>query len=142
MPQPDAYLIVMPTHGGQAQIDGKGYIVGAPELVAEVSATTASIDLHPKLEAYRRNGAREYVVWRVFDLEIDWFVLRNGQYERLALAPEGYFKSEILPGMWLDPAALIRGEMAAVAGVAQRGLASAEHADFVSRLQVAAHPLS
>ena len=29
MPQPDAYLIIMPTHGGQVRIDEKGYIVGA-----------------------------------------------------------------------------------------------------------------
>jgi hypothetical protein len=137
-PQPDAYLIVMPSHGGQAQIDEEGYIVGAPELVAEVSATTASIDLHPKLEAYRRNGAREYVVWRVFDREIDWFVLRNGQYDRLALSPDGYFKSEILPGLWLDPDALIRGDMAAVARVAQLGLAAPEHTEFMAKLSQAA----
>jgi len=32
--------------------------------------------------------------------------------------------------------------MATVAGVAQRGLASAEHADFANRLQAAARPPS
>src|SRR5437867_12632643 len=29
-PQPDACLIVLPNHGGQAQIDEDGYIAGAP----------------------------------------------------------------------------------------------------------------
>ncbi len=133
VPQPDAYLIVLPSHGGQAQMEGD-YIRGAPELVAEVSATTVSIDLHAKRNAYRRNGVREYVVWRVFDEEIDWFVLRAGKYARLALAPEGCYKSEILPGLWLDAAALIRGDMSTAARVAQQGLASTEHPEFVARL--------
>ncbi len=86
-PQPDAYLIVLPSHGGQARIDSEGYIVGAPELVAEVSATTVSMDLHAKLNAYRRNGVREYVVWRVLEQAIDWFVLRGGQFD--PLDPDG-----------------------------------------------------
>ncbi len=136
-PQPDICLIIDPSHGGQVQIVNR-YIVGGPELVAEVAATSVNYDLSDKLEVYRRNNVREYVVWRVFDREIDWFVLRNGQYERLALSPEGFFKSEVLPGLWLDPAALIRRDMARVAQVAQQGIASPEHAAFVVRLQQAA----
>jgi Uma2 family endonuclease len=138
-PQPDICLIIDPSHGGQVQIVNR-YIVGGPELVAEVAATSVNYDLTDKLEVYRRNNVREYVVWRVFDREIDWFVLRNGQYERLPLSPEGCFKSEVLPGLWLDPAALIRGDMARVAQVAQQGIASPEHAAFVARLQQAASP--
>ena len=137
-PQPDAFLIVLPSHGGQARIDADDYIVGAPELVAEVSATTVSIDLHAKLDAYRRNGVREYVVWRVFDRTIDWFVLREGRYDPLAPAADRSYHSEACPGLWLDPAALIGGDMAAVARTTQQGLASAEHADFVERLRQAA----
>jgi Putative restriction endonuclease len=139
-PQPDAFLIVDPSCGGQVQIVN-GYIVGGPELVAEVAATSVNYDLTDKLEVYLRNNVREYVVWRVFDEDIDWFVLRRGQYERLALSPEGIFKSEVLPGLWLDPAALIRGEMARVAQVAQQGIASPAHAEFVGRLQQAANNL-
>jgi hypothetical protein len=30
-------------------------------------------------------GVRECIVWRVLDQEIDWFVLRAGQYERVSL---------------------------------------------------------
>ena len=141
-PQPDAFLIVLPSHGGQARIDADDYIVGAPELVAEVSATTASIDFHSKLNAYRRNGVREYIVWRVFDRTIDWFILREGRYDPLAPAGDLLYRSEACPGLWLDPAALIRGDMPAVARAAQLGLASAEHAAFVERLQAAARPPS
>jgi len=33
-----------------------------------------------KLPLYRRNGVSEYIVWRVLDRAIDWFVLRDGEY--------------------------------------------------------------
>jgi Uma2 family endonuclease len=133
-PQPDAFLIVEPRRGGRVQIID-GYIVGGPELIVEVAATSANYDLTEKLPLYFQNNVGEYVGWRVFDQEIDWFVWRHGQYERLAPSPEGWFKSEVLPGLWLDSAALLRGDMARLAQVAQLGVASPEHAAFVARLQ-------
>jgi len=134
-PQPDALLFIDSTCGGQARIDADGYIEDAPELVAEVAASSASYDLHAKLRVYRRNGVCEYIVWRVLDKEIDWFTLRSGQYERLPLDAEGLYRSEVFPGLWLDPAALLRGDLAAVLAVVQRGLASPEHAAFAARLR-------
>jgi Uma2 family endonuclease len=134
MPQPDVSLVILPTHGGQARISEDDYIEGAPELVAEVASSSASYDLHVKLHVYRRNAVREYVVWRVRDREIDWFVLREGVYERLPLGPDGLYRSEIFPGLWLDPAALIGGNSMLVAEVTRRGLESPEHAVFVARL--------
>jgi Uma2 family endonuclease len=133
-PQPDAFLRILPEFGGQSRTED-GYVVGAPELLAEVSASSASYDLHDKLNAYRRNGVREYVVWRVWDREIDWFVLRGGRFERLPLTPDGLYKSEVFPGLWLDPAALTEGELARVLEVLQQGLAAPEHAAFVERLR-------
>ena len=59
MPQPDGYLLILPSHGGQARIDEDGYVEGAPELVAEVSASRASFDLNDKLNTYRRGRVRE-----------------------------------------------------------------------------------
>jgi Uma2 family endonuclease len=52
MPQPDAYLIVRPRYGGQARISEDDSIEGAPELVAEVAASSASIDPGDKQDAY------------------------------------------------------------------------------------------
>ncbi len=135
MPQPDVCLVILPTHGGQAKFSKEGYIEGAPELVAEVASSSVSYDLHVKLNVYRRNGVREYVVWRVLDRTIDWFVLRAGVYEHLPLGPDGLYRSEVFPGLWLDPAALIGGDSMRVAEVARRGLESPEHAAFVARLQ-------
>jgi len=134
-PQPDCLLFIQPEHAGQVKIDEEGYIIGAPDLVAEVAASSVSYDLHDKLRAYQRNGVREYVVWRVLDRQIDWFVLREGRYEPLAPAPDGTLRSTVFPGLWLDTAALLRGDLNAVLAVVQQGLSSPEHIDFAAHLQ-------
>jgi hypothetical protein len=79
-------------------------------------------------------GVREYVAWRVLNREIDWFVLRAGQYERLPLDANGLLRSEVFAGLWLDPTALLQGHLARVLAVVQHGLASPKHATFVARL--------
>ncbi len=133
-PQPDAFLFLRPEYGGQVKIDEEGYLVGGPELIGEIAASSVSYDLHVKLNVYRRNGVKEYVVWRVEDNAIDWFVLRKGGYEPQALT-DGIYRSEVFPGLWLDPNALIAGELVRWEKVMQAGLASQEHQDFVARLQ-------
>lgn len=137
-PQPDSLFLIEPRCGGQAKIDTEGYIEGGPELAGETTASTASYDLHVKFHVYRRNGVREYIVWRVEDREIDWFVLREGNYERLPTSPDGILRSETFPGLWLDAAAMIRGDLARVNQVLQQGVATAEHAAFVARLSASA----
>jgi hypothetical protein len=137
-PQPDDLLYIDPARGGQAQISPDDYIEGAPEQVAEVAASSASIDLNLKFQVYRRNGVREYIVWRVLERAIDWFVLRGKEYERLVPDAAGILKSEIFPGLWLDPEAMVRGDIARVLQVLQQGIASPEHAAFVARLAAAA----
>jgi Uma2 family endonuclease len=133
-PQPDALVCINPGRGGQIPVSDDGIIEGAPELVAEVASSSVSYDLHAKLHVYRRNGVREYLVWRVLDQEIDWFALRDGQYERLPVDAEGWLRSEVFPGLWLDPAALIRGDLATVLAIVQQGQTSPEHRAFVTRL--------
>jgi Uma2 family endonuclease len=133
-PQPDALLFIDPACGGQVLISADGIIEGAPELVAEVASSSVSYDLHAKLHVYRRNGVREYIVWRVLEREIDWFVLRAGQYERMSMDAQGLVRSEVFPGLWLDPAALVRGDLATVLAIIQQGLVSPEHVAFVTRL--------
>lgn len=135
MPQPDAFLRILPEFGGQSTntADGK-YIEGAPEFVAEIAATSANYDLYDKFHSYERNGVREYFVWRVWDREIDWFILRNGRFERHVAGTDGVLRSEVLPGLWLDHAALIAGNMLRVSEVALAGTQSPEHAAFVATL--------
>lgn len=134
-PQPDATLIVRPEHGGRVTFDAEGYLSGSPDFIFEVSASTVSIDLGKKLNVYRRNQVAEYVVWRVYDAAVDWFVFRAGQFERLeADAADGLLKSETFPGLWLDAAALVQRDLATVLAALARGLASPEHAAFVQLL--------
>ncbi len=134
-PQADAALIIDPASGGQVQLSDDDFIVGAPELVAEISSSTASIDLNRKLRVYRRNQVREYLVWRVLDLTVDWFVWRGGEYQLMSPDAEGIVRSEAFPGLWLDSKALVNGEMPRVLEVLQRGIASDEHKQFVERLR-------
>ena len=135
-PQPDSLLFIDPARGGQARLSADDYLEGSPELLAEISASTVRLDLGAKLTAYQRNGVQEYIVWRVLDREIDWFVLHDGRFERHAPDAQGILRSTVFPGLWLDPAALIRGDLATVLAVLNQGLASPEHAAFVTRLNL------
>src|ERR1700728_322838 len=130
VPQPDSLLFIQQEYGGKVKINEDDYIENAPDLVGEIAASSASYDLHDKLNVYRRNGVREYVVHRVLDGQVDWFVLREGRFEALAASPDGLLRSTIFPGLWLDPAALIRGDAAMVMEVVQRGLSSPEHREI------------
>ncbi len=137
-PQPDGLMIREPSYGGRVTIGPRGYIESAPELVGEIAASSASFDLHTKLRVYRRNQVQEYIVWRVQDASVDWFILRQGDYVKLTLSPEGVYQSEVFPGLWLDPAALVRGDLPTVLRVSQQGIASPEHVAFLTQLQQAA----
>jgi Uma2 family endonuclease len=133
-PQPDLLLAIQSASGGQSHVDEEGYIAGPPELVAEVATSRVSYDMHAKLRVYRSQGVREYLVWRVRDRAIDWFRLHEGEYVAIAADDAGLLKSTIFPGLWLDGAALLRGEAARVFAGLERGIASPEHATFVAAL--------
>jgi Uma2 family endonuclease len=133
-PQPDALLMISPECGGQARVSDDDYVEGAPELVAEVASSSASFDSHTKLPVYLRNGVREFLLWRTLDRDFDWFLLREAEYHRIQPGDDGLVRSQVFPGLWLDVAALVRGDMATVLSAVERGLASNEHAEFVKRL--------
>ena len=103
----------------------------APELIVEVAATSAQYDLHEKRNVYRRNGVLEYIVWRTFDKAMDYFALENSEYVRRSPDADGIYRSRVFPGLWLDAAALLNRDMAAVLKVAQQGIESPEHAAFI-----------
>jgi Uma2 family endonuclease len=134
-PQPDSFLRIDPARGGQSRTSEDDYIEGAPELMVEIAATSASYDLHSKMNAYRRNAVREYVVVLTDEERILWFVLREGQFVPLAADSAGTFQSEVFAGLWLDGPALLAGDLAHVLATLQRGIATPEHAAFVQRLQ-------
>ena len=133
-PQPDAMLLLPSWAGGATRIDPDDYVSGSPELVCEICASTVNIDLHAKLNAYRRNGVKEYLVWRVEDGIINWFELVDGKYELIPADEQGLIRSKVFPGLWLDAPALLAGDLAKVFAAVDAGTSTAEHKAFVARL--------
>ncbi len=117
-PQPDALLRYR--EGGTSTLDDEEYLVGVPELAIEVASSSTSIDTHAKKNAYRRNGIPEYMVWRVRDDAVDWFVLQQGEYVPIEPDTMGVIESRIFPGLRLNVPALIAMDLSAVLAT-QRG---------------------
>ena len=133
-PQPDLLLTLPTSLGGRAEEDADGYLVGPPTLAIEVAASSAAIDLHRKLDAYRRNGVAEYLVWRTDDAAVDFFLLRGDRYDRQSLDAGGLLKSEAFPGLWLDADALVARDLPRLLAAVDAGCATAGHAAFARRL--------
>lgn len=134
-PQPDADLRIDEAYGGQAVVSPDDYLEGAPELVIEIAASSATYDLREKLTVYHRNGVREYIVWTTFDEQVYWFSLEAGADVRLKPDEGGTLRSQVFPGLWLNAPALVKNNLAAVLRCLQEGLASAEHREFVAELE-------
>lgn len=110
--QPDSILRY---EDGSSKRTEDGYLVGPPELVVEIAASTASIDLGPKLTAYRRNGVQEYIAWQVHESRLDWFWLNSdGNYETLRPDGRGVIESRVFPGLRLAVDKLLAGDFAGV----------------------------
>ncbi len=131
-PQPDALLRI--ESGGRSIVSDDDYLEGAPELIVEIAASSAAYDLYDKKQVYRRNGVQEYVVWQVFDRQLDWFSLQAGEYVPLQPDNNGVVRSLVFPGLWLAVPLLLAGEMVNAIAVLQSGLNSSEHAQFIELL--------
>ncbi len=134
IPQPDGILRIVASWG-RSRISKDDYIEGPPELVAEISASTLSIDRNRKSERYRKFGVREYIIWRTEERAIDWWQLVDGRYEPLPRDEKGIVRSVVFPGLWLNVPALVARDFKALRATLEAGLASAEHSAFVERLK-------
>ena len=134
-PQPDALLRIEPEGGGRSRLTEDDYVEGSLELIVEIAASSASHDLHDKMRAYRRSGVQEYLVWRVYEKQFDWFVLSGDAYKPLTPDAPGLLNSHIFPGLCLAVQALLSGDAAGVLAALQTGVGTPEHAAFVERLQ-------
>jgi Uma2 family endonuclease len=133
--QPDAVLFLPPTSGGKVVITEDDYLQGTPELIVEIAASTASYDFYVKRRVYERQGVQEYIVWRVYDQQIDWFRLQGDGYVSRSPNEFGLIYSQVFPGLVLAVSALLAGEYAQVLAELQKGLQSPEHQDFVKQLR-------
>jgi hypothetical protein len=121
-PQPDGVLCTAPRRGHHVWLNEKGYLCGRPELICEVSASSASIDLHEKQHVYLRHGVPEYLVWIVGERRIRWFVLEDDRYLELKHR-SGVLVSRVFPKLALDVKALLKLDGAKVLATLQRRMA-------------------
>jgi Uma2 family endonuclease len=105
--QPDALLRRLPEHGGLSRVNENGYLAGPPELIVEVAASSASIDLRDKRRAYCRNRVPEYLVWCVADARLEWFCLEDDEYRSPLPDADGRLHSRVFPGLRLPVASLL-----------------------------------
>ena len=133
-PQPDAVLRIEENYGGKSWVNDDDYLEGAPELIVEISSSTASYDLHDKLEIYEKKGVQEYIVWRVLDNQIDWFSLENDKYERLAPNKQGIIESKVFAGLRLNLKAMLDDDLLQVLADLQKGLQSKKYKFFSGHL--------
>jgi Uma2 family endonuclease len=134
IPQPDGSLRYSVSRGGSSCVGADGYLVGPPELVFEVSASSSSIDVNKKLHDYLKAGVQEYIAWLTEESVLKWWYLKDGQYLLLPEDKDGILRSRVFPGLWLDSKALLKGDTKRVMSVLRKGLKSKEHAAFAKRV--------
>lgn len=110
--QPDAFLMRESDPGPRVTADD--YVEGAPQLVVEIAASSAAYDLHDKMDAYRRNGVQEYVVWRVRDGMISWFRLSGDAFVWVEPDERGVIESSAFAGLRLNVPRMLANDLAAV----------------------------
>jgi Uma2 family endonuclease len=133
-PQPDALLRIEPERGGTCYINEDNYLTGPPELIVEIARSSRPFDLGGKRDDYERAGVEQYVVVALDTQEVHWHVRRGDKLERITPDTDGLYRSAVFPGLWLDPVALLSGDLEGVIAVLERGLATPEHAAFIARL--------
>lgn len=102
--------------------DEKNYLNGAPEFVAEIAYSTASIDLHAKRSDYEKAGVREYLVAALRIDKVFWFVRQRGKFKEMKPDADGIFRSTVFPGLWLDSSAFLGRDRKRLRAVLRRGL--------------------
>ena len=124
-----------PAYGGQVKLDEEGYIVGAPDSLPRsppaLPATTFTISsglTSATVSASTSSGASSIV--RSIGSFCVTAASRNSHLEE-----DGTLRSTVFPGLWLDPSASLDEDFDRLLDVLRSGLDSAEHAEFVGRLQ-------
>jgi Uma2 family endonuclease len=131
--QPDGHLKIRSELGGQTRIED-GYIVGAPELVIEISRSSRVFDLGPKKAIYERAGVWEYIVAELDPDRLHWFVRSGDRFSELDADPDGIYRSRMFPGLWLDADAFYAEDLDQIAEVLEQGVATPEHSEFAAKL--------
>lgn len=98
-PQPDLFLRISPDCGGQSRTNQDDYVLGPPELAAEISYSTYALDLHSKKKVYAQYGVLEYLVLSLKEGQLRWFDLREDK--ELTVDGDGVCRVRTFPGLWI-----------------------------------------
>lgn len=134
-PQPDISVWIEKGPLARAFVDEDDYLAGAPELLIEVAASSAALDLTVKKNAYRRNGVQEYLVLQVYERKSSWFEWHEGEYKQIEPDENGILRSHVFPGLWFDSEKFWSGDLAGLLALVQQGIATEEHKAFVESLK-------
>lgn len=126
--QPD--LVLRIARGGRSHLTENDYILGAPELVAEIAYSSRAIDLHLKKERYKLAGVAEYIVVSVKPKRLWWFDLPNSR--ELEHDDSGIFRSAVFPGLWIHGEGLLDLNEDLTLAAINDGLNSPEHKMYVN----------
>lgn len=129
-PQPDLSLHLPPEHGGRTG-DEQGILTGPPELVIEVADSTESLDLNAKRRDYDRAGVSEYLVLLLQRGRLRAFGPGGAEYP---VDADGIDRSHVFPGLWIDVAAVLAGDIRKALRTLNKGLRTPEHRAFVELL--------
>ncbi|MCC6538117.1 MAG: Uma2 family endonuclease, partial [Bryobacterales bacterium] len=133
-PQPDSFLRLLPSHGGQSSDGNHRFPTGAPELAVEVTVSTSEVDFGRKLALYQRAGVREYVTIEELFSRITWRSMQpDGSYTTIEPDTNDIIRSRVFPGLWLNRKAFWADDGKAMLSTLEAGLVSPEHAEFVRR---------
>ena len=77
---------------------------------------------------------REYLVWRVLDNVLDWFVLTGGKLVLRAADTSGIVRSEAFPGLWINVPALLALDAQRLWETLDQGLETPEYKSFAARV--------
>ena len=109
-------------------------MIGAPEFVVEVAASSVAYDLHSKLNVYRRSGVLEYLVLLAYEREMRFFRLEDGEYAAVEPDASGVLRSSVLPGFRFRSDWFWQDRLAELIQLVEEGIASPEHREFVDSL--------
>jgi Uma2 family endonuclease len=83
--------------------DRETKVVGPPDVAIEiVSRSSRATDYGRKKDAYERFGTSEYWLFDYRQARVEFFRLIGGKYQMLPLENSSVFRSEAIPGFWLD----------------------------------------
>jgi len=129
--QPDLLLRILPECGGQSRTEDN-FVVGPPELIAEIAHTSWAIDMGGKYDDYRRYGVQDYLVLDLYNRQFRWFDLKVDL--ELKADADGVMRIRRFPGLWLNTVAILAGDFRAMRATLEAGMASTEYREFAQRL--------